>query len=85
MGLNILLAEVMSIIRRNQSDAKVFSDPSNFNINDAVFWRSMILNLQVKILAKNTLIPGRNITGNIRTAAKNGLGNLTTQTGRGND
>ena len=73
VGLHILLAEVMSIVGGHQLDAKFLGDTHQFNIDDPVLRRAVILNFKVEVFAENLLIPTGHRAGHIRSAPQNCL------------
>ena len=85
MGLHIITSEVVSVVGGNNLDAQFTGDLDDLHIDDAIFRRAVVLNLQVEVVTENALVPAGNLAGHIRSFAHDGLRNLTAQAGCGND
>ena len=65
MGLNVIASEVVGIVGGHHLDPQFTRDLDDLDIDDAIFRRSMILNLQIEIVAEYLLIPTGHISGHI--------------------
>ena len=83
MGLHILLAEVVSIVGGHQLNAKFLGNANQFDIDDPVFRRAVILDFKVEVFTENLLVPTGHRTSHIRPSPQNRLWQFTTQTGGG--
>ena len=85
MGLDIASAEVMGIVGGDQLDPQFGADARHLDIDESIFQSAVILNFQVKVVAKDTLIPTGHLPCHLRSTLQNRLGDLAPQAGGGDD
>ena len=78
MGFNVLLAQVVGIVGRNDLDAEFLGNFDDLNVDDPIFRGSVVLNLEVVVVAEDLLVPSCHLASHIRATTQNRLGDLTT-------
>ena len=85
VGLHIVGTEVVGVVGGDQLDAQLGADAGDAGVDDAIFNAAVVLNLQVKVAAEDTLIPAGHLPGHLGAPLQDRLGNLTAQAGGGHD
>ena len=85
VGFNVLLAQVVGIVGGNDLNAELLGNFDDLNVDDPIFRGSVILDLEVVVVAENLLIPSRHLASHIGATPQNRLGDLTAEAGRGDD
>ena len=85
MGLDIACAEIMGVVGGDQLDPQFGADARHLDIDESIFQSAVILNFQVKVVAKDALVPTGHLPCHLRPTLQNRLGDFPPQAGGGDD
>ena len=85
VGFNVLLAQVVGIVGRNDLDAEFLGNFDDLNVDDPILRGSVVLDLEVVVVAEDLLVPSCHLASHIGATTQNRLGDLATEAGRRDD
>ena len=85
VGFNVLLAQVVGIVGRNNLDAEFLGNFDDLNVDDPILRGAVVLDLEVVVVAEDLLVPSRHLASHIGATTQNRLGDLATEAGRRDD